>query len=267
MTCPICFDDIEKEEQVLLKCGHKFHSECFQEWIKNSLTCPYCRSQLKIITNLFENTKNSVNYEYKKKTKCKNVILDGEIIYDSYQQLINRCPIGFLEYNNSIEPIYKLNDKYISYYLRQIILWNKIDHESIYTYTTDCGHKIYHSSQEICKNLNISTLLIMYNWIYELMVDLSQTYLFSYTVDINTILLDLCINNIKKQQLSVSKFQTCIIVSVYIILNEQKIYNHPTCKLTIDKLIDYTDNSSLREDFMKMLNFQSNYVKKNIKIL
>ena len=267
MTCPICFDDIEKEEQVLLTCGHKFHSECFQEWAKNSLTCPYCRNKVKIITNLFGKSPNSINYEYKKKTKCKNVILDGEIIYDSYQQLINRCPIGFLEYNNTIEPIYKLNDKYISFYLRQIILWNKIDHKCIYTYNTDCGHIIYHSSQEIFRNLNNSTLLIMYNWIYELMVDLSQAYLFSYTVDMNSIILDLCVNNIKNHQLSHDKFQTCIIVSVYIILNGQKIYHHPTSELTIDKLIDYTDNSSSKEDFMKFLDFQSKYVKKNIKTL
>jgi len=99
------------------------------------------------------------------------------------------------------------------------------------------------------------------------MLDLSQTYLFSYTLDMNTILLDLCVNNIKNHQLSNDKFQTCIIVSVYIILNGQKIYNHPTSELTIDKLIDYTDNSSLRENFMKFLDFQSKYVKKNIKIL
>ena len=38
-------------------------------------------------------------------------------------------------------------------------------------------------------------------------------------------------------------------------------------ELTTDKLIDYTDNSSSKEDFMKFLDFQSKYVKKNIKTL
>lgn len=267
MTCPICLENIDKEEQVLLNCNHKFHFDCFQKWIEHNISCPYCRKDLKVITNIYEKPKNSINYKFKKKTKCKNVILDGETIYDSYQQLINQCPIGFLQYDGNIEPIYKLNDKYISYYLRQIILWNKIDHEKIYKYTTDCGYTIYHSTQEIYTNLNNHTLHLMYNWIYDLMVNLSETYLFSYTIDMNTILLDLCVNNIKKQQFSLNKFQTSIIVSIYIILNEQKIYNHPTNDLTIDKLIDYTDNTSLRDDFMKYLKFQSNFVKKNIKIL
>lgn len=266
MTCPICLEDIEKEEQVL-NCGHKFHYKCFDTWIKNSLSCPYCRKNLKIITNLIETPIDSLNYQFKKKTKCKTVVLDSEPIYDSYQQLINQSPVGFLQYNETIEPVYKINNKYISYYFRQIILWNNIDYQKIYNYNTDCNHKIYHTTQDICKGLNNYNFNLMYDWIYNMMLEVSEKYCFTYTVDMNSILLDLCVNNIKRKYILTDKFQTIIIVSIYIILNEHKIYNHSTSNLTIDKLIEYTDNSSSKEDFMKFLDFQSNFIKKNIKIL
>lgn len=46
--CSICLDNFDNS-YALLKCGHKFHIECFNNYIKNNkqknleLTCPMCR--------------------------------------------------------------------------------------------------------------------------------------------------------------------------------------------------------------------------------
>ena len=40
--CTICLESTKFDSKVLA-CGHKFHSVCLIEWIKNSSTCPSCR--------------------------------------------------------------------------------------------------------------------------------------------------------------------------------------------------------------------------------
>jgi hypothetical protein len=41
--CGICLDTMD-EKSILLPCGHKFHKECIDEWKKESLFCPYCKT-------------------------------------------------------------------------------------------------------------------------------------------------------------------------------------------------------------------------------
>ncbi len=270
MTCPICLDALETSDIINISCGHSFHKNCIEEWLDYNITCPYCRHNLTIITNINKFIIKPINYEFKKKSKNKNLKIGGETIYDSYYQLINQSPNGFLQGYESILPIYLVQTTkkyYISYYLRQIILWNKIEHEQIYCFNDDFGRTIYHSKQHIYSGLNDTNLDLIYNWIYELMNSLSNIYMFTFTIDMNSILIDLCVNTIKNLRLPIHKFQTTAIVSVYQILKEQKIYNHPTSNLTINILIDYTDNSSKLEDFNKYMIFQNKFINKNIKIL
>ena len=42
-TCSICFNqgDIGK----ILLCGHFFHAECIDQWLKEKKTCPLCLSE------------------------------------------------------------------------------------------------------------------------------------------------------------------------------------------------------------------------------
>ena len=42
--CSICLDDIQTINCKTLKCGHKFHKLCIDDWLSRSKTCPYCRS-------------------------------------------------------------------------------------------------------------------------------------------------------------------------------------------------------------------------------
>ena len=46
-SCSICSQSLQKGAVVRkLKCGHIFHAECIDEWLKKSFTCGYCRQAL-----------------------------------------------------------------------------------------------------------------------------------------------------------------------------------------------------------------------------
>ena len=58
LDCPICLEDMQANNTLMFRtrssytgrigqtvdCLHKFHLGCIEEWLKNSLTCPVCRS-------------------------------------------------------------------------------------------------------------------------------------------------------------------------------------------------------------------------------
>ena len=47
-ACTICLCDLEEGDYVhKLVCGHIFHDECLNGWIKNNSTCPNCKFSLK----------------------------------------------------------------------------------------------------------------------------------------------------------------------------------------------------------------------------
>lgn len=46
--CPICLDAVNKsKESKTLNCGHKFHKECINGWLKTSKICPFCKAEVK----------------------------------------------------------------------------------------------------------------------------------------------------------------------------------------------------------------------------
>lgn len=44
ITCCICLGEIEKTI-CSLKCNHKFHKKCVEDWLETNPTCPVCRDQ------------------------------------------------------------------------------------------------------------------------------------------------------------------------------------------------------------------------------
>ncbi|XP_031629383.1 E3 ubiquitin-protein ligase TRAIP-like [Contarinia nasturtii] len=45
IECSICYEIFDKDnsEVVVTKCGHMFHTDCLNDWLKSSNTCPHCR--------------------------------------------------------------------------------------------------------------------------------------------------------------------------------------------------------------------------------
>jgi hypothetical protein len=45
VDCSICFESIEKCNNISLKCSHTFHFNCLERWFEKSTTCPLCRDK------------------------------------------------------------------------------------------------------------------------------------------------------------------------------------------------------------------------------
>jgi len=45
--CPICCKEFGTEGDInSLNCEHSYHHHCILDWVKKSLTCPYCKAKL-----------------------------------------------------------------------------------------------------------------------------------------------------------------------------------------------------------------------------
>ena len=45
--CIICFCEYGPDDDVSpLPCGHYFHAECIENWVKDNPTCPMCRAEI-----------------------------------------------------------------------------------------------------------------------------------------------------------------------------------------------------------------------------
>ncbi|KAI4339300.1 hypothetical protein MLD38_024260 [Melastoma candidum] len=52
LTCPICLVDYKDSNRVRLLpgCGHFFHTECVDLWLRLNPTCPVCRKSSSIVS-------------------------------------------------------------------------------------------------------------------------------------------------------------------------------------------------------------------------
>ena len=54
--CCICWDKMCCEDAKPLSCGHEYHENCINEWLKTGeTTCPYCRADCTIERCKFKN--------------------------------------------------------------------------------------------------------------------------------------------------------------------------------------------------------------------
>lgn len=48
-VCTVCMENIKSESMIKnLKCNHKFHPKCINEWLKRKLICPMCKSRVEV---------------------------------------------------------------------------------------------------------------------------------------------------------------------------------------------------------------------------
>ena len=265
-ACSICLEEIDlADESFTTKCEHVFHRKCIDVWLKQQVSCPLCRNKdiytvLISFIRITENKQYYINRENSlfRKNDLQSIRVLTHATYPVY--LYDQPPQAWLDSSqyDSLLPLYTLkgdidepNPVFISYYLRQLLLWEDID-ESKIVKKYDDSSKLYlcstqdFSSSFLTKNI-VSTLV---GWLYELLVDIRQTYKLEYGLTLNTLILDLTISTIVSNRYDyvTSKFQLILITSVY---NCIKFYtkNNIIKGLNLtdeefkEKLLWYTDNS------------------------
>ena len=51
--CSICFKEVV-EDEIVLKCDHKYHKHCIEKWFRKQSFCPLCRYSKRIIEGFNE---------------------------------------------------------------------------------------------------------------------------------------------------------------------------------------------------------------------
>ena len=144
MECSICLDEIEKidndenshllAETVVkkyknakyLNCGHIFHKDCIEEWMKDNPCCPYCR---KYFVNKIPCYVRKNNNRFRRRgavfiedENIKDVTLFVQnIMSKSYTLFLNRFNIISIQHNRDII--------YVKCYKT---LYNEIEHFQIF---------------------------------------------------------------------------------------------------------------------------------------
>jgi hypothetical protein len=76
LECCICLDKIEKKDIFVSKCGHVYHEECILTNMKNTNSCPYCRTEIEL-NELYDVKICDYNLKPKPKTKRRRINSDS----------------------------------------------------------------------------------------------------------------------------------------------------------------------------------------------
>ena len=191
-TCSICLEDIFTEN-FTTKCGHNFHTKCIDVWILQELSCPLCRNKdiYKVsITNIYIyiNKHYYINCSDNSKFYLHNQPPQAWLNTSQFDSLL---PLYILKNNKGKKP------KFISYYLRQLLLWEDIDKSKI-VYNYDDSSKLYICSTQDFNSSFITRKIVntLVVWLYELLLDIKKICKPDYLLTLNTLILDLTISTI-----------------------------------------------------------------------
>lgn len=252
--CVIC---LESNTDLSIKqkcCNNYFHHDCLKLWFHNNITCPLCREPRNYL--LIVCPKISINGDYS---------LGKKFFTNNIEYLNNQSPQAWIEKleSKALIPLYsipnplKKEGTYISFYLRQIYLWEKFDPKYL-KFKFDDRDELYLCTTQKFSNFPICyrTIYIMVEWIFELMMQLKKIYNFVYSMTMNSIILDLTIKTILDLKLDTIDYQTSIINSILNIIKTYQKNNklsHTNEKLcNSDVKIDY-------EEFKKKLLWFTDY--------
>jgi len=128
--CSICFDSMEHSKNIL-RCGHSFHEECINEWIKIKPNCPLCRIYIQLNLKI-------------RARKIKNIFVrfmitgyNGYILIEKYYldikinaQKIKYSEIRFLKYRKNFKITYNKDIRDINGVDNKHIIFKIIDNSN-----------------------------------------------------------------------------------------------------------------------------------------
>lgn len=49
--CVVCLSELEESDEVIVlpQCGHYFHMECIDMWLRSHSNCPICRTTIDVV--------------------------------------------------------------------------------------------------------------------------------------------------------------------------------------------------------------------------
>ncbi len=154
--CSICLTTINNKQKHQLKCTHQFHTNCINEWLKNSNSCPICRCVIikkcepSIKINM---TTNHIYLPPSPQRNKKNCIVKyyDKIKNNIYNILFLLFSLGYL--GSCIYHMYemKITSNYINSFIKNLNDTQLGDH----------NHNTFSSEVFICYNILYIVLFII----------------------------------------------------------------------------------------------------------
>ena len=116
--CPICRNSVNEDSitnennpnmtsvVVVGMCGHAFHYECINRWLKNSKNCPLCNStwefQKTMDKNIVNNTSDQITDETKSYTESGSQTVTPSVSINVTSTNLENLPISPIQSTNEI---------------------------------------------------------------------------------------------------------------------------------------------------------------------
>jgi hypothetical protein len=218
------------------------------------------------------------------KHEFKNINYDivGNLFKNQHFILKNQTPQAWIESSKHLQvlfPVYiyqNLNGEkiLISYYLRQLILWEKFDINKLKN-KFDVNGVMYICTDQVFESceMNYNNMLILIEWLYEVMIELRDIYLINYLSSMNSLILDITMASIINFNIPYSKYQSTLIMTIYNVIksyNENIVNFRPSYSKPInfsnlkDFLIDICCGAGFWCD--EICTFQENIIKNKIEM-
>ena len=229
--CSICLNKLDSDIHKT-DCNHLYHRKCYEEWLNYNTKCPLCRTDNKYI--ILSHNRNITYIEGDLTIPVREFVINLGYTYlkfdkDAFIKLYKSSPALWLNTTNSsecksiLEPVFKLGNIYISYFLRNTILFgneyeinniitsNEIYKENVLLYL-DCENEKYNKGILSRKNFRI-----LYEWIYDVMSAIRKEKQIEYQNIMNTQILNIMCTYIYYNNITRREYQKLACIAMYLV--------------------------------------------------
>ena len=233
--CSICLNKLDSDIHKT-DCNHIYHRKCYEEWLNYDTRCPLCRTDNEYVT--LSHNRNITYIEGRLTIPVREFVINLGYKYlkfdkDAFIKLYKSSPVLWLKTTNSsecksiLEPVFKLGNIYISYFLRNTILFgneyeisnitksDEIYEDNILLYL-DCENEKYNKGILSRKNFRI-----IYEWIYEVMFAIRKDRQIEYQNIMNTQILNIMCTYIYYNNIIRKEYQKLACVAMYLVYDKK----------------------------------------------